>query len=82
LISRIIVRHEAIFVPAPFRASPNRRVIVAMASPEPYEKYPKLDLKRANRNQGKIEEVNGVKAEYHPDLIWKDRQRGSRGYHP
>lgn len=73
-----IVRHEAISVPAaPFRASPNRRVIVAMASPEPYEEYPKLDLeKEQTAIKGKLREVNGVKAEYHPDF---DLERGAKG---
>lgn len=73
-----IVRHEAISVPAaPFRASPNRRVIVAMASPEPYEKYPRLDLKKEQTAiKGKLREVNGVRAEYHPDF---DLEREAKG---
>lgn len=73
-----IVRHEAISVPAAsFRASPNRRVIIAMASPEPYEKYPRLDLENEQTAiKGKLREINGVKAEYHPDFDLENDELG------
>ncbi len=65
-----IVRHESIAVPAaPFRNGPNRRVVVAMASPEPYERYPHLNLqKEQTAIKEKLREVSGVNAEFHPDL--------------
>lgn len=73
-----VVRHEAVSVAAtPFCASSKRRVIVAMASPEPYEKYPKLDLeKEQSAIKGKLSKINGVKAEYHPDF---DLERPAKG---
>ena len=38
-----IVRHEAVALPADWFDGPgNRRVVIAMASPEPYATYPKL----------------------------------------
>lgn len=62
-----VVRHEAISIPAPpFRASPYRRVIVAMASPEP---YPHLDLAGEQKAiKEKLVNSHGVKAEYYPDF--------------
>jgi hypothetical protein len=64
-----IVRHEAISVPAqPFSATPHRRVVFAMASPEPYENYPKLDLAgEQTAIKERLNLVSGVKAEYYPD---------------
>jgi hypothetical protein len=64
-----IVRHEAISIPAPpFSATPHRRVIFAMASPEPYEIYPKLDLAgEQTAIKERLNRVSGVKAEYYPD---------------
>lgn len=65
-----VVRHEAIAVPAPpFRAGDKRRVIVAMASPEPYHRYPKLDLAGEQRAIKKeLEHVEGVQPEFRPDF--------------
>jgi CHAT domain-containing protein len=38
-----LVRHEALAVPGDWFAAPaRRRIVIAMASPKPYEKYPKL----------------------------------------
>lgn len=73
-----IVRHEAIAVPAaPFRAGPTRRVIVAMASPEPYEIYKRLDLKKEQTAiKEKLRGVNGIEAEYHPDFDLESEAAG------
>jgi hypothetical protein len=66
-----IVRHEAIAVPGDwFDAPTNRRVLVAMASPRPYEKY--HELRSLPREQQRIREalskVPGVDAEFVPVL--------------
>jgi CHAT domain len=65
-----IVRHEPVAIPAPaFRSNPKRRVIVAMASPEPYTEFQKLELcgeQQAIKEE--LREVRGLQAEYQPDF--------------
>jgi hypothetical protein len=74
-----IVRHEMIAVPAPpFRSTPRRRVIFAMASPKPHKKYPRLKL--PEEQKGIREELNripGVEAEYLPDYEKEPHSTGT-----
>jgi len=74
-----IVRHEAISIPAPpFRANPSRRVVVAMASPKPYQKYQKLNLGGEQRAiKSALDEMAGLQVEYHPDFDRKDQPVGA-----
>jgi len=65
-----IVRHEAL--PIPPEWSPpgdERRVVVAMATPEPYGPYPKLDYlpEEQRRIKQALSNVRGVDARYVPD---------------
>jgi CHAT domain len=64
-----IVRHEALAVPGDWFEAPNqRRILVAMASPKPYQKYRKLEsLPREQRLiQQALSGVAGVKAVFVP----------------
>jgi len=65
-----IVRHEAL--PIPPEWSPpgdERRVVVAMATPEPYGQYPKLDYlpEEQRRIKQALSNVPGVEDHYVPD---------------
>jgi hypothetical protein len=65
-----IVRHEQIFIPAaPFRSGPKRRVIIAMASPKPFSKYPKLNLTNEQLEiKSELSNLDGVETNYYPDF--------------
>ncbi|MGB7539436.1 MAG: CHAT domain-containing protein [Anaerolineales bacterium] len=73
-----IVRHEMIAVPAPpFRSTPQRRVIFAMASP-PDAKYPPLNLRDEQKGiKEALNSVRGIEAEYHPDYAKEPRSTGT-----
>jgi hypothetical protein len=67
-----IVRHEAIAVPSDWFDTPTpskRRIVVAMATPEPYEIYPKL--KKLPEEQAALkealDEVDGVAVDFVPE---------------
>lgn len=66
-----IVRHEVIAEPVPgswFEAPAQRRVVVAMASPEPHAEYRELDLATEQRAlKAALASTPGVVAEYLPD---------------
>ncbi len=66
-----IVRHEVIAEPVPgswFGAPAQRRVVVAMASPEPHDVYRPLDLATEQRAlKEALAATPGVVAEYLPD---------------
>jgi hypothetical protein len=72
LDSRIsIVRHEALAIPARwFEPTDNRRVLVVMASPQPFEDYPRLkhlpDEQRFIKQA--LDDVAGVTADYEPEF--------------
>jgi hypothetical protein len=74
-----IVRHEMIAVPAPpFRSTPRRRVIFAMASPKPHEKYPPLKLRDEQKGiREELDRILGVDAEYFPDYAKEPRSTGT-----
>jgi len=71
LDSRIsIVRHEALNVPGDWFEAPNsRRIVIAMASPQPYERYHKLESLPVEQRSLKaaLSEIAGVKAVYLPE---------------
>ena len=72
LDSRIsIVRHEALAIPALwFAPGESRRLIVAMATPEPFEDYPRLEDLPAEQDLIKeaLAQAAGVDARYVPNL--------------
>jgi len=65
-----IVRHEAIAVPGDWFEGPDhRRLVVAMATPEPHKKYPKLQSLPTEQIKIKeaLKKVAGLKAVFLPD---------------
>jgi hypothetical protein len=77
-----IVRHEAIAVPGDwFEAPARRRILIAMASPKPFEKYPELrslpDEQRSIKQAlGKVEGVEAVFLPAYPDTDNNNETRG------
>jgi hypothetical protein len=70
-----IVRHEALAVPGDWFETPaSRRVLVAMASPKPYEKYPKLESLPQEQQQIRkaLDAVGGVDAVFLPTFAEAD----------
>jgi hypothetical protein len=66
-----IVRHEALAIPALwFPPGENRRLIVAMATPEPFEDYPRLEDLPAEQQliREALARAAGVEARYVPNL--------------
>jgi hypothetical protein len=72
LDSRIsIVRHEALAIPARwFEPTDSRRVLVVMASPQPFEDYPRLEHLPDEQRFIKeaLDDVSGVIADFEPDF--------------
>jgi hypothetical protein len=65
-----IVRHEAVALPADWFNGPgNRRVVIAMASPEPYEVYPRLSGLPTEQAAIKavFDRISGIRAVYLPE---------------
>lgn len=65
-----IVRHEAVAVPGDWFETPShRRIVVAMATPEPYDRYPKLTNLPSEQDliKAALDEVAGVQAVYVPE---------------
>ena len=65
-----IVRHEAIAIPGDWFQSPDsRRVVVAMASPQPYARYPKLNGLPAEQRalREALSGIAGLEAVYLPE---------------
>jgi hypothetical protein len=65
-----IVRHEAIAVPGDwFEAPDSRRVVVAMATPRPHDRYPKLTNLPTEQNliSAALSQVAGIQAVYLPE---------------
>jgi CHAT domain len=73
-----IVRHEALAVPGDwFGAASRRRVLVAMASPKPYDKYRKLEFLPREQHEihkalSKIAGVEAVFVPLYPDGVAGD----------
>ncbi len=66
-----IVRHEALAIPAEwFKPEAKRRIVIAMATPEPFEDYPKLNSLPVEQALIKdaLKQVAGVDPLYVPDL--------------
>jgi hypothetical protein len=64
-----IVRHEALALPGDWHESPgSRRIVVAMATPEPHAAYPRLASLPAEQRSLKtaLDGVSGVRVEYIP----------------
>jgi hypothetical protein len=67
-----IVRHEAIRVPGDWFEGPDqRRLVVAMATPEPHDKYPLLNNLPDEQShiKGALEKVVGLEAVFLPDYL-------------
>jgi hypothetical protein len=65
-----IVRHEALAVPGDhFQAPESRRVVIAMASPEPHSRYPQLRNLPSERAalEGALQGVPGIEAVFLPE---------------
>jgi hypothetical protein len=78
LDSRIsIVRHEALAIPARwFEPTDNRRVLVVMASPQPFDDYPRLEHLPEEQRLIKeaLDDVAGVIADYEPNFTGDIRE--------
>jgi hypothetical protein len=65
-----IVRHEAIAVPGDWFKSPDtRRIVVVMASPEPHDRYRKLENLPSEQEQIRkiLSRIPGIKSEFFPE---------------
>ncbi|HEY0365897.1 MAG TPA: hypothetical protein VGC73_05440, partial [Pyrinomonadaceae bacterium] len=72
-----IARHEAIALPGDwFKAPGKRRVVVAMATPEPHDRYRKLSSLPVEQKalRAVLQEVAGIEPHFVP--IYKDSQNG------
>lgn len=67
-----IVRHEALAVPGDwFEAQASRRIVVAMATPQPYARYSRLDSLPHEQQllKAALAEVPGTKAVFLPEQV-------------
>ena len=70
-----IVRHDAIAVPGDWFSCPDtRRIVIAMASPEPHTQYRKLDNLPIEQKliRQALSSIPGIKAEFFPDYSSED----------